>query len=102
MELQQAFIKSMATGDARMYFQYALSAGAGETTQFRNHALNEMVHRGELDQWTRAAILSSATNLEGELLASLLRDEVESGESVSGEKLEFISELADCGSKQSS
>ncbi|MCA9042231.1 MAG: c-type cytochrome [Planctomycetaceae bacterium] len=92
--LRQAMLDTVSQGDDRTLFQYALSAGAAEETRFRQELLTRIVETGFLDQWTRAAILSSATNLEGEILIGLLQQVSNSSQLESPYKQQFFAELA--------
>ncbi|MAT16833.1 MAG: hypothetical protein CMJ46_16360 [Planctomyces sp.] len=94
MALREAMLSSTSAGDGRTLFQYALSAGAGQDTNFRQQLLTEVVNKGVLDQWTRAAILSSATNLEGEILVDLLRQVAHSEAAPSAGQRDLLKELA--------
>ncbi|WP_231742410.1 PVC-type heme-binding CxxCH protein [Polystyrenella longa] len=93
-ELQQAMLDTASEGDSRTLFQYALSSGAGEDSTFRQQLLTQVVSNGVLDQWTRAAIISSATNLEGEMLGGLLQKITNSEQAPSAMQQNFFAELA--------
>ena len=77
-KLQAEALKLADDGNARVRFQCALALGAflhhADTAGRALAALVRIAARGANDKWSRAAVLSSATGREHDLLRQLLRE----------------------------